>query len=138
MSLKFKLKAYFKTKDTSEHAVEFMRMFILPFMKVWNPDASIDAAVEAFFGMNDRKFFYGVARRDFDMPGYYMKAGNRPVVRSMGGLRAIVKGQQMLLAVDRRDNTARIDVVMNGKDCTFKLSRAELEFIKDYVDVKET
>ncbi len=138
MSLKFKLKAYFKTRDTSEHAVEFVRMFILPFLRAWNPDASIEEAVEAFFGIKYRRFYSGVAKRNFEMPGYFMKAGNRPVVRSVPGTRGILKGQRMLLAVDRNDQSTRIDVVMNGKDCTFKLTRPELEFIKDYVDVKET
>ncbi len=65
-----------------------------------------------------------------------MKAGNRPVIRSTDGYRDVVKGQTMLIAIDRKDQTARIDVVMEGKDCTFKLSRAELEFIKDYVEIK--
>ncbi len=136
MSLKFKLKSYFKTKDTSETAVEFMRMFLFPFMRSWNPDASVDQALEAFFGSKDRNFYSGTARRNFEMPGYYMKAGNRPVIRSTDGYRDVVKGQTMLIAIDRKDQTARIDVVMEGKDCTFKLSRAELEFIKDYVEIK--
>lgn len=138
MSLKFKLKSYFKTRDTSEYAVEFMRMFILPFAKQWNPDASLDSAINAFFGTKYRKSYEGTACRDFRMPGEYMKAGARPAVRSPDGARQVIRGQRMIIIADSKSGQIRIDVKVKEKYYTFRLTRAELEFIKDYVDVRET
>ncbi len=137
MNPKFKLKSYFKTRDTSEHGVELIRMFILPFRRLWDPDGELDASVEAFFGIEHRKIYSGTARRDFKMPGLWMKTAARAVVKSPDGIRAIVKGQKMLLIVDQKDQITRVGIEVKGKEFTFKLSRAELEFIKDYVDVKE-
>lgn len=135
MRLKQKLKSYFKTRESSESAVELLRMFILPFLKVWSPLASVDDAVMAFFATADRKFYHANAKRVFKMPGSLMVAGNRPIARV--GERGVAKGQYMLLAIDRKDQSARIDINMVGKERTFLLTRAELEYIKDQVEVKE-
>lgn len=135
MRLKQKLKSYFKTKQSSDTAVELLRMFILPFMAVWNPRASVDDAVMEFFGVEDRKFYHANAKKAFKMPGKVLMAGNRPVPRF--GARDVVLGQYMLLAVDRADQTTRVDINMVGKDRTFLLTRAELEYIKDHIEVRE-
>lgn len=131
MRLKQKLKTFFKTKDSSEHAVEFLRMFLIPFIKMWDQNASVDDAIAAFFSVNDRRFFHGTAMRDFKMPGLYAKAGD--VWRKKLGARNVRKGQYMLVAADRKTQDARIDITIDGKYLTFKVTRAEFEFIKDYV-----
>ncbi len=110
-------------------------MFILPFMKAWDPKASVDDAVAAFFAIEDRKFYHGNAKKSFKMPGQILIAGNRPVPRF--GAREVTQGQYMLLAVDRRDQSARVDIRLTDKDRTFLLTRAELEYIKGNLEVKE-
>ncbi len=110
-------------------------MFILPFMKAWDPNASVDDAAMAFFAVNERKFYHGIAKRAFRMPGRLLLAGNRPTSRSSA--RAVVQGQYMLLAIDRVDQNARVDIRLGDKDLTFLLTRPELEYIKDQLEVKE-
>lgn len=135
MSFKHKVKTFFRNKDTSETSVELLRHFILPFMRLWNPNASVDDAIAAFFAVNERRFYHGTAKKPFMMPGHLMKAGDR--VSRLKGPRNVTKGQYMLLAVDRKDQNARIDIKIAGKDKTFKLSRAEMEFLKDYVEIRD-
>lgn len=135
MGLKEKLKGFFKTRDTSENAAEFLRMFIVPFIKAWSPEATIDDAISAFFAVDDRRFYHGKALQAFRMPGEVMICGNK-VARRISD-RRVVLGQYMLLAVDRRDQTARIDITIAGTYRTFRVTRPELEFIKDYVEIKE-
>lgn len=133
--LKHKLKAFFKTRDTSEHGVELLRMFILPFKELWNSQARPDEVIEAFFATEHRKFYHGIAKRDFKMPGQVFMAGNRPVQRF--GARDVLEGQKMLLAVDKKDQNARVDITLEGKYRTFLLTRAELEHLKSCIKVME-
>lgn len=135
MRLKTKLKTFFKTRDTSDHAVEFLRMWLLPFINLWDQKASIDDAIAAFFAADDRTFFEGVAKKNFEMPGFFMKLGDRAVKKYAH--RSVVKGQKMLIAADRRDQTARVDIIMNGKEVTFLLKRPDFEMLKDCVEIKE-
>lgn len=136
MKLKQKLKAFFKTKDSSEDAVEFLRMFLIPFIKHWDSNASVDDAIGAFFDVNNRKFYDGRALRPFQMPGLLMLKGNRPVKRTKH--RSVLLGQRMLIAADRRTQTTRVDITIDQKYLTFRLTRAETEFLKDYVELKES
>ncbi len=135
MRLKQKLKTFFKTREGSDTAVELLRMYILPFLKGWDPNASIDDAIGAFFGIEDKKFFNGIAKRNFKMPGEYMVPAARPTRKFKD--RTVLKGQKMLIVIDRKDQTARVDIIINHKYLTFKLSRPEVEFLKDYVEIKE-
>lgn len=135
MRLKQKLKSFFKTKDASETAVELLRMFILPFMREWNPQASVDDAVAAFFAVNDRKFYSGKATKPFKLPGRVFKSGARAIMRH--GPNDILLGQQLLIAVDRIEQEIRIDVRIDGKDKTFLLTKQEFEYIKNSIEVRE-
>jgi hypothetical protein len=137
MTLKTKIKQFFKTKDSSEHGAELWEKFILPFIKLWDPTKSIDEAVEAFFAVEHRKFYNGVARKNFMIHGKLMRIGGAPTKRYQKKLRAIRKGAKMLIAADKKDQTARVDVEVEGKETTFVLSRAEMEFLKDYVEITE-
>lgn len=132
MRLKQKLKSYFKTRDSSDSAVEFLRMWLQPFIDLWSevhPDSTIDNAISAFFGEKDRRIYDAVAKADFRMPGGIMKCGNRYTIRVSN--RQVRKGQNLILAVDKKDQEARVDVVIDGKYLTFKLTRAEMEYLKD-------
>lgn len=133
MRLKQKLKTFFKTKDSSEHGVELLRMWILPFMKFWDPKASVDDALAAFFATNERKFYHGKAVKDFRMPGLCALAGDRWSKQLKE--RQVKKGQYMLIAADRPTQTTRVDIMLEGKMQTMKLSRAQTEFLKDYVNI---
>lgn len=133
--LKQKIKTFFKNKDTSDASVEFLRMWLMPFMKRWDPHAGVDDAIGAFFAVEHRKVYHGNAKRGFKLPGQYMKAGRVPTKRF--GPRDVTKGQYMIIVVDKKDQTAKIDINLAGKERTFLLSRAELEFLKDQVEVKE-
>jgi hypothetical protein len=135
MNLKRKLNSFFKTKRSSDAGVELLKMFILPFMKAWNPRAGVDDALAAFFVLDDRKIYHGNAAKAFKMPGEYK------ITESLWGRRAphrvVAKGQYMLIAADRKSQTARVDVELMGKERSFKLSRAELEYLKDKVEMRE-
>ncbi len=131
--LRHKLKSYFKTRDTSESAVELMRMFIFPFHRAWNPEASVDDAINAFFGSEQRKFFHGKAKRDFKIPGALYVTGTRTTIRVKE--REIKEGQLLLLSIDKREQSARIEIIEQRR--IFLLSRAELEYVKNYIEVKE-
>lgn len=135
MRLKQKLKTFFKAETSSESAVELLRMFIIPFMKKWNPRASVDDALAAFFSLDDRKIVEAVAKRAFKMPGQYLLAGASGTYKHP--YKEIKKGETMLIVVDRKDGTAKIDVIIDGKTRTFKLKRFEFESLKDWVDITD-
>lgn len=140
MSIKRKLKSFFrvnKSNEASDTAAELLEKFILPFAKHWNPLASVDDAIAAFFAMDERKFFWGKALKDFKLPGSHLKAGNREIRMTDPALRLIKKNQMLLLAVDRKDQSARVGIERDGKELTFKLTRAQVEFLKDHIEVKE-
>ncbi len=135
MNLKHKIKAYFKTRQSSDSAVELFRMFILPFMKAWNPEASVDDAVAAFFAVEKRKFYHANAKKSFRLPGVVARPHRK--MSQSAPARFLAQGQYLLLAIDKQDQNARVDVTTMGKDRTFLLTRPELEYIKDYIEVKE-
>ena len=134
-NLKRKLSKYFQTKQTSETAVKLMEMFILPFLKYWNPLASVDDAVMAFFAAEDRMICYGTAKRGFRMPGEVALAGAK--YSKMAKERDVKRGQKMLVVFDRIDQTAKVDINLNGKDYTFRLLKAEVDLFNEVVDLVE-
>lgn len=125
-------KAFFKTKTASEYGVELLRMFILPFLKAWDPRASIDDAIAAFFAVGTREIFEGTALSDFKMPGEIALTGNLYAKRS--GKRQVLKGQELLLVIDIKDQIASVQV---GEEM-FRLRRPELEYLKDRVEIRKT
>lgn len=140
MNLKRKLKNFFvgqknSKQEASESAVELLRMFILPFMKAWNPRANVDDTLAAFFSLDDRKIYHGNAKKPFKMPGEYSITAAR--FGRKAPIRDVSKGQYMLIVADRKDMTAKIDIELLGKNRTFKLTRAELEYLKDRVEMRE-
>ncbi len=135
MSIKQKVKSYFKTDKTSEVAAEVLQHFILPFAALWNVRASVDDAVMAFFAVDDRQTYEGTAKRGFKMPGEWQAAGS--VFMKNAGNRDVPKGQRMWLVIDRKDQTAKVDIKLGGSFKTFRLTRPETEFLKDYVDVRK-
>lgn len=110
-------------------------MWLLPFMKLWNSRASVDDAVAAFFNEEHRKFYHGNAKRAFKLPGMYLKTG--AVATRRFGARDVVKGQYMLIVVDKKDQTAKVEIEVAGKERCFLLSRAEFEYLQDQVEVRE-
>lgn len=130
-----KFKAFFKSKEATESTVEFLKYFIIPFAKNWNPLASVDDAISVFFSIENRKFFLGTANTDFKMPGRLMIPANYP---KPGYIPHWVKaGAKLIIAVDRIDNRAKIDVASGEEELTFILTRPEFEFLKDKVEIKE-
>lgn len=137
MSLKLRLKNFFKARESSEEAVELLRMFILPFSRKLKK-TGVDDTIAAFFGIDDRKIVWAKARRNFRMPGKYLIAGNRPLEGyGPSGVRNIRKRQTLLLAVDRDIGRARVELEVEGKSHSFQLERFEFETLKDWVEVLE-
>jgi hypothetical protein len=136
MSPKTKLKSFFKAGEGSESAVELLTHFILPFSRGMKK-SGVDDVIAAFFGVDERGFFYCKAKRTFEMPGGYFIAGDRPVQGLKVPQRHIKRGQVMLVAVDRETSTARIDVGHVDNSATFSLQKFEFETIKDWLDVIE-
>lgn len=131
-NVKQKFNSFFKTKEASDAGIELLQRFIIPFARGMKRN-TVDDVLEAFFATETRGFFYAKANRDFKLPGKYYVAGNRPVY----GLapREIKKGKVMLIAVDRKDSQARIEIVNKEKSNNFLLEKFEFETIKDWLDV---
>lgn len=134
MSFKANFNRFFKTKGTTDEAIEFTRHFLVPFAKAVKHGV-VDDVIAAFFAVEDRKFFWAKASREFKMPGKYYIAGNRPVYGA--GPRKIKKGQTLLIAVDRKEGTARVEATIGERDCNFLLEKFEFETIKDWINVIE-
>lgn len=134
LTSKTKLKQFFKAEEGSEFAVELLEHWILPFSRGMKK-YSVDDVIATFFAMEDRKFFYVRAHRNFNLPGKFYVAGNRPVYGL--GDRKIIKGQVMLVAVDRKEGTARVEVGGPDAERNFLLERFEFDTIKDWLDVLE-
>jgi hypothetical protein len=136
MSPKTKLKTFFKSGEGSESAVELLVNWILPFSRGMKK-ASVDDVIGAFFAVDDRLFAYVKAKRNFVLPGKYYVAGNRPVIGAGLAFRKITKGQVLLMAIDRVDGTARVEVGNPDEGRMFLLERFEVETIKDWLNVIE-
>lgn len=130
--IKKKFKAFFKMKEATDSGIELLEKFILPFSRQTRR-LGVDDMLEAFFSLNDRVFLYAKANRDFKLPGKYMLAGNRPVY----GLapREIKKGKVFLIVLDRKDRTAKLEIVIKEVAHNFLLEIYEFETIKDWLDV---
>lgn len=133
MSLRQKVKRFFKANEASDSAVELLRQFILPFGKSWDPKAGVDDMVAAFFAVNDRKFFHGTAKRNFNLPGQYIHSNIHLMQKK--GPRAVTQGQYMLIVVDAKDQQTKVQIELAGQEREYRLTRAETEFLKDYVEV---
>lgn len=134
---KSRLKTFFKNKTMSAAGVEFLRFFLLPFLRKYNvPEnkktLNIDESIAAWFNTDKRTIVSATARKKFRMPGYMaLASGGKWTARVSN--RWVESGQRMLLVIDTKDQTTKIDVVIDGKERLFKLSRAETEFLKDQV-----
>lgn len=132
-----KFKSVFQTGGSNE-AIELLEKFILPFTKALPIVSSLDEAVLGFFAVHRREFFFARAVRDFNLPGKGYIAGNRPVYGVYP--RRIKKGQKLLIAVDKKEGTARVEVRTASKDGegemrNFLLEKFEFETIKDWIEV---
>lgn len=134
MNEKHKLRSFFKARESSEHAVELLEKWIIPFSRGMKR-AGIDDVIAAFFALNSRKFFWLRAVRDFTLPGKYYVAGNRPVYGL--GPRKVPVGKVMLVAVDQAEGTARVEIKLDGKYCNYLLEKFEFETVKDWLEVIE-
>lgn len=134
MSPKTKLKSFFKAGEGSESAVELLMKWIIPFSRGMKK-SGVDDVVSAFFSVDDRMFAYVKAKRSFTLPGKYYVAGNRPVYGAGLTWRKIVKGQVLLMAIDRVDGTARVEVGPPDDGRMFLLEKFEFETVKDWLDV---
>lgn len=141
MKLTQAVKNYFKTlRYPTEHTVEFMQKFVMPYWRKWrefNPSGTVDEALADFFHLNDRKVYHANALKDFNMPGQWMKTAGVGTYHAKGP-RAVKRGQYMLLVVDRVDGTAKVEIELAGKYRIFTLQRFEFETLKDWIDVSET
>lgn len=134
MSAKLKLKSFFKAGEGSESAVELLTHWILPFSRGMKK-TSVDDMVAAFFALDDRQIFYVKAKRNFRLPGKFLVAGNRPVYGLGIEHSKIKKGQVLLVAIDRKEGNARVEVGGPDAEKTFLLERFEFETIKDWLNV---
>ncbi len=124
-------KAFFKTSTASEHGVEMLKMFILPFLRGWDPSASVDDAIGAFFNIQTRKFYGVTAVRDFNIPG---EVGLTATLYSKKCKeRKIDKGQRMLLVVDSKEKSVKVQV----KEKMFRLRPPDYQFFKECVEIVE-
>lgn len=135
MNLKQRFKSFFKTKNATDATVELTRMFILPFVAKWNSRAPLEHAIGAFFSERHRKFYHANAKKSFKMPGHVFIAGNRTIQRF--GNRDVAKGQYMLIVLDNKDKTAKVQIKILDKEREFLLTLPELEYLKDLVELKE-
>lgn len=134
---KQRLKSFFKNRTMSEHGVEFLRMWGLPFLKLYDPISSVDDALAAFFNIDKRNIADLVAKRNFKMPGEVALASGGKWSRRKGVTgRDVTKGSKMVAVFDSKDQTAKVDVQIEGKWKTFRLERYEVEFLKDQVEWK--
>ena len=133
MSLKQKLKSFFKAGESSDYAVELLRMFILPFARKYKGRGNtVDDVLSAFFALEARRFVMVRAKEKFRLPGKYYLAGNRPVYGL--GPRNIIKGQKILMAMDRKDSTARLETMIDNHYHCFLLESFELKTIEDKLE----
>jgi hypothetical protein len=120
----------------SQHGVEFLKLFLMPFLRSYDPGMNLDDAVAAWFNLDKRTMVEAEAKRAFRMPGYVaLAAGGKWSARAPH--REIVKGQKMLMVIDSKDQTTKVDVVIEKKDYTFRLTRAETVFLKDQVNWRQ-
>lgn len=136
MSAKTRLKKFFGATEGSDAAVELLRMFILPFSRKYKGrHVAIDDVISDFFNVDTRKFYYATANDSFKMPGIYLTHGKHGIEGY--GPRAVKKGQQFLMVIDKVTKQTRIESDFGDKYCSYMLTQPELETIKDYLDVKE-
>lgn len=136
-----RLAGFFKNKTATAAGVEFLRMFILPFLRAYQlpqnrKTLNLDEAIAAWFNIDKRTVIHANAKRAFKMPGEIALAGNKYSRRWDGvgaGARDVAKGQYMLIVIDSKAQTAKVDIELVGKERTFRLQRPEVEFLKDYV-----
>jgi hypothetical protein len=131
---KQRLKSFFKTKTMSAHGVEFLRMFGIPFLRMWDPMASVDDALAAFFNVDKRTVIVARAKRAFRMPGAVALTAGGKWSNKARINREVTKGQTMVIVMDLKDQTAKVDVDIEGKERTFRLLRPEVEFLKDQIE----
>ena len=134
ISLRARLKAFFKVKDSTENSILILEKFILPFAEKFNGDGQHeDTVLEAFFNTSNRHIFEVEAIRPFNMIGGMLTAGNRQIRGLLP--RQIKKGQKMLVTLDRIDETARITFKDKEEEYEYLLLKYEFETIKDWLNV---
>jgi len=111
-------------------------MFLLPFAKKFRGrGADVTDVVEHFMNVDTREMFYAKAKHRFKMPGGWCINGGRPM-RGVGP-RWVTKGQAMLVIVDTKLQTAKIEVKINNEFQNFYLESYEFKAITDYLDIVE-
>lgn len=132
-TLKKKFKDFFQTREATDETIEFTRMFIMPFASsLKKRGLSVDDVIGLFFSVEDRKFFYARANRDFKLPGALMVTGARGDKGQ--GPRSVRKGQKMLVVLDKKDGFAKIELKMNGEYLNYRLEQFEIKTIQDWIE----
>lgn len=131
VSLKRRVKNFFKARQTSDVTVDIVKYFLMPFAsKLQGRGHTAEQAVDAFFATEDRHFYTLIAKENFKLPGNLMLAGNKPVEGA--GMRYVAAGDSMLAVIDR----VRKSVQVSFKDQEFRLERYEFEAVKDKLDAR--
>lgn len=131
---KRRIKEYFKNKTESDESVEFLRMFILPFVSKYQGwGHSIDEIISSFFNAETRKIYSAKALRAFKMPGaMWRNSGGKPLYGI--GVRQIERGQMMIVVEDLKDGSAKIELVGPGETKIFNLASFEFSAIKEALE----
>lgn len=135
LSLKNKIKSFFKTKDSTEASIDILEKFIIPFASMFRSNAGIheDEVIGEFFNVRNRHIHEVVAKRDFMMPGAMVIAGRR--TRRGVGDRRVLEGQKMLVIIDKAENNAKVFYRSGPREVEYLLERYEIETIRDWLNV---
>lgn len=134
MAFKHKLKAFFKSRDASDAAVELLRNFILPFSRQFKGrNITVDDVLSAFFSLDNRKFVHLKAKHSFQMPGRYFVTSARAIYGV--GPRAIRKGQKLLGVLDKKERTVRLETTSEKDFHAYLLKDFEFKVIEDHLEV---
>jgi hypothetical protein len=132
--LRKRFREFFATSKSSDFGIELLEKFIIPFAREYSKrGASVDDMLADFFATDERLFFYLKATREFELPGSLFITG-RKTTKAYTRVK-VRKGQRMLAALDRKDETVRIEIVHYNERKNILLQRFEFEAIKDCLEV---
>jgi hypothetical protein len=128
-AIKTRVRDFFKSKFDSDASVEFLRMFLMPFAaQCQGRGLSVDRVLELFFHTETRDIFHAKAFNSFQLPGRQLW-GSPPTPAE----RSIARGQILLVVLDEKSRTAKIEIVHKRNPKNFILEHYEYEAIKTHL-----